>query len=237
MRRPYYIPFHAHSNDFPPLEQALEHPDGLLAVGGTLSINRLICAYSQGIFPWYSDDEPILWWAPSQRLVLFPEALKISRSLAKTIRKQKFSVSLDNNFQEVIEACAAPRDNQPGTWITADMQNAYYKLHQHRLAHSVEAWYEGRLVGGLYGVALGKVFFGESMFTRMTDASKVAFVHLVKQLQIWGYELIDCQVYTRHLESLGAVEISRTEFSNLLDCLCKQQGKIGKWEFENENVF
>ena len=237
MRRPYYIPVNAHPDDFPPLEQALEYPDGLLAVGGSLSINRIICAYLQGIFPWYSDDEPILWWAPSQRLVLFPEALKISRSLAKTIRKQKFSITMDNHFQQVIEACAAPRDNQDGTWITSDMQAAYYKLHQHRLAHSVEVWYEGRLVAGLYGIALGKVFFGESMFTLMTDASKVAFVHLVKQLQIWGYELIDCQVYTRHLESLGAVEIPRIEFGNLLDCLCTQEGKIGKWEFDNEYVF
>ena len=238
MRRPYWIPNNASPHDFPPIENALEHPDGLLAVGGDLTPQRLIVAYRHGIFPWYNDDQPILWWSPSQRLVLFPQSLKVSRSLRKTIRKGKFKVTMDQNFREVIKECAGPRRHQYGTWITEEMQEAYHQLHHYNFAHCVECWHEGQLVGGLYGVTLGKAFFGESMFCQMTDASKVAFVYFVRQLQSWGYELIDCQVYTDHLQSLGAIEIPRQQFRVLLDNLCEMPGRRGKWQFdENLTIF
>jgi leucyl/phenylalanyl-tRNA---protein transferase len=233
MRRPYWIPRNASPYDFPPLEQALDHPDGLIATGGDLSPNRIIVAYRLGIFPWYNDDEPILWWSPAQRMVLLPECLKVSRSLRKTIRKGQFTVTIDQNFRGVIQECAGPRRKQYGTWITTDMQEAYCQLHYDGLAHSVEAWYEERLVGGLYGIALGKVFFGESMFSRISDASKVAFAHFVWQLQGWGYELIDCQVKTDHLQSLGAIEIPRPQYRALLDRLCEMPGHTGAWRFES----
>ncbi|MCK5720194.1 MAG: leucyl/phenylalanyl-tRNA--protein transferase [Thiomargarita sp.] len=238
MHRPYWIPDNTAPNDFPPLEKALEHPDGLLAIGGDLNPNRILNAYRLGIFPWYSDDEPILWWSPSKRMILLPEHLKISRSLRKTIRKNKFSITLDQNFPAVIEACAnTVRPDQNGTWITDDMKIAYNHLHKEGFAHSVEAWFEGNLVGGLYGIALGKVFFGESMFSIMTDASKVAFVHLVQQLQSWDYRLIDCQVETNHLISLGAVNIPRSQFRELLDNLCQlPEYKRAKWQFEYDEV-
>jgi len=232
MRRPYWIPDNASPDDFPPIEKALEHPDGLLAVGGDLTSSRIIMAYRLGIFPWYSDEEPILWWSPGQRMVLFPEELYVSRSLRKTIRKNKFTVTLDQNFPEVIKACAGFRRNQDGTWITDEMREAYCQLHDYGFAHSVESWYEGSLVGGLYGIALGNVFFGESMFSRVSDASKVAFTHLVGQLQRWGYQLIDCQVRTAHLQSLGAVEIPRQQYRALLDCLSEASGYTGEWRFD-----
>jgi leucyl/phenylalanyl-tRNA--protein transferase len=236
MRRPYWIPCNARPDDFPPLKQALTHPNGLLAVGGDLTSSRLIIAYRNGIFPWYNDGEPILWWSPDPRMVLFPDSLKVSRSLRKTIRKAKFTFTMDQHFRDVIKGCAGPRRKQDGTWITQDMQAAYCQLHDDGFAHSVESWYEGRLVGGLYGIALGNVFFGESMFTRMTDASKVAFVHFVWQLQRWGYELIDCQQQTRHLESLGAIAIPRQEYRALLDNLCEKPFVRGKWHFENDET-
>ncbi|EDN69971.1 leucyl/phenylalanyl-tRNA--protein transferase [Beggiatoa sp. PS] len=186
-----------------------------------------------GIFPWYNDDQPILWWSPAQRMVLLPDDLKVSRSLRKTIRKAKFTVTLDQNFRGVIKECAGSRRKQHGTWITEEMQKAYYQLHIQGFAHSVECWYEGRLVGGLYGIALGKVFFGESMFSHLTDASKVAFTHFVWQLQRWGYELIDCQVKTNHLQSLGAIEIPRPKYRVLLDRLCETPGYTGVWHFDS----
>ena len=201
---------------FPPVALALSEPDGLLAVGGCLSTQRIINAYSQGIFPWYSDDDPILWWSPDPRLVLFPDKLHISTSLQKTLRRQDFQISFDTAFAEVIKACAAPRSKETGTWLTHDMQAAYIRLHQEGHAHSVEAWQNNKLVGGLYGIAVGQVFFGESMFHTKTDASKVAFISLIQQLSNWGYKLIDCQVHTEHLVKLGAEEISRTRFSSLL---------------------
>lgn len=231
MHKPYWIPHNAKADDFPPLERALKHPDGLLAIGGDLTSERIITAYRLGIFPWYNDNEPILWWSPNQRMVLFPENLQISRSLHKTIRKNKFTITLDQNFREVITACAGLRHGQPGTWITDDMREAYCQLHAHGFAHSIEAWYEGDLVGGLYGIALGKVFFGESMFTKVNDASKVAFVNFVWQLQEWGYELIDCQVATKHLSRFGAIEIPRPKYRKLLDNLCEQNSVVGKWNF------
>lgn len=205
---------------FPPIESALTEPDGLLAAGGCLSPQRIIKAYQQGIFPWYSPGEPILWWSPNPRLVLFPEKLIVSRNLKKTIRKDLFKLSYDQAFPQVMQYCAAPRDKETGTWITEEMYLAYTELHKQGVAHSFEAWFEGELVGGLYGIAIGQVFFGESMFHRKTDASKVAFCCLVQQLTLWGYRLIDCQVHSNHLTSLGAEEISRNDFSKLLNQYC-----------------
>lgn len=235
LRRPYWISPSSSPYDFPPLETALDHPDGLLAVGGDLTPSRIMIAYRRGIFPWYSDDQPILWWSPSERLVLFPEQLKLSLSLRKTIRKQKFTLTMDQHFRQVITQCAAPRRTQKTSWITPEMLEAYCQLHQHGFAHSVETWYNGELVGGLYGIALGKVFFGESMFALMNDASKVAFAHFVKQIQCWGYKMIDCQVRTEHLKSFGAAEIPRPIYRDLLDHLCDTSGHPGPWQFEPQS--
>ena len=212
---------HNPNQPFPPLHRALREPDGLLAVGGCLSAERLLTAYRQGIFPWYNADEPILWWSPDPRLVLFPDNLIVSRSLRKTLRKGAFTVSFDKAFSKVIAACAKPRKYSESTWITTDIYRSYVRLHQQGIAHSVEVWCNDELVGGLYGVALGQVFFGESMFHTQTDASKVAFVSLVEQLKNWGYQLIDCQVHTSHLESLGAEEIDRRVFVQLLEQFCE----------------
>ncbi len=215
--------------DFPAIETALTDPDGLLAIGGCLSSQRIINAYKQGIFPWYSPGEPVLWWSPDPRLVLFPEHLKVSRSLGKTIRKDLFKVSYDQAFPQVMQYCAAPRDDESGTWITEEMYLAYTELHQQGVAHSMEAWFEGELVGGLYGIAIGQVFFGESMFHKKTNASKVAFCFLVQQLSAWNYQLIDCQVHTNHLSSLGAEEIERKEFSRLIKQYCAIQPSNTAW--------
>ena len=221
---------------FPDVELALREPNGLLAVGGDLSTERLIAAYQQGIFPWYSEGQPVLWWSPNPRMVLKPEDIKVSRSLAKTIRKQDFEITFDQDFRNVISACSKPRlekgVQQGETWILDEMIEAYVKLHEAGYAHSVECWKENKLVGGLYGLAIGKVFFGESMFSRVSDASKVAFVFLSQQLEQWGFKLIDCQVYTSHLESLGASMIPRKQFLTLL-----QQYAINeniKWKIKNE---
>ncbi len=214
---PYWIDPDNPDIYFPDVELALQEPDGLLAVGGDLQPERLLYAYRNGIFPWYGPDQPILWWSPDPRLVLYPEQLHVSRSLAKTLRQQRFSVTFDQAFEQVIQACAAPRPGQAGTWITPEMQMAYVEMHRLGHAHSVECWQQGRLVGGLYGLAMGRVFFGESMFAHMTDASKVGFVTLVRQLERWDYRLIDCQVYTGHLERLGARMIPRREFTRLLE--------------------
>ncbi|HEB96950.1 MAG TPA: leucyl/phenylalanyl-tRNA--protein transferase [Sedimenticola thiotaurini] len=214
---------------FPPVEQAEREPDGLLAVGGDLHPTRLLNAYRAGIFPWYTDQQPLLWWSPDPRTVLFPERLKVSRSLRKSLRNKGFGVTFDQAFGQVIAGCAAPRQGEAGTWITPDMAEAYTRLHRMGHAHSVEVWREGELAGGLYGVAMGRVFFGESMFSRVTDASKVGFVHLVRQLQAHGFHLIDCQVHTRHLISLGAEEIPRREFVRQLDRWCPEAGVPGSW--------
>ncbi len=214
---------------FPSVKKALKEPDGLLAIGGCLSKKRLVNAYRQGIFPWYNPGEPILWWSPDPRLVLFPEKLVVSRSLRKTLRQHVYSVTIDQAFAEVMTRCAQPRAGQSGTWITADIKQAYNELFRLGLAHSAEAWLDGELVGGLYGVALGQVFFGESMFHSRTDASKVAFAVLVEQLKAWGYRLIDCQVHSPHLVSLGAEEVSRDEFGQWLDHYCEQAADSSAW--------
>lgn len=218
--------------DFPPVTKALREPDGLLAIGGCLSQSRLLNAYRHGVFPWYNPGEPILWWSPDPRLILFPDQLVISRSLRKTLRKAIFSVTFDQAFNEVITACADPRKDSTGTWITTAVNSAYNQLHKAGFAHSVETWQGDKLVGGLYGVALGQVFFGESMFHTQTDASKVAFATLVEQLQSWGYRLIDCQVHTRHLESFGAQQIDRNAFIKLLDQYCDIPVKPSAWRVE-----
>jgi leucyl/phenylalanyl-tRNA--protein transferase len=226
---PYWIDPDSPEIDFPDVETALREPDGLLAIGGDLSEDRLLNAYRHGIFPWYGPGQPILWWAPDPRLVLLPDELHVSHSLAKTIRKKKFSVTLDTAFPEIISACAEPRNAQAGTWITPDMTAAYIALHRAGYAHSVECWHEGDLAGGLYGVAIGRVFFGESMFARLTDASKVALVTLTRQLQRRGFRIIDCQVHTGHLESLGAASISRMAFTRILQRECSPRESYGSW--------
>jgi leucyl/phenylalanyl-tRNA--protein transferase len=216
-RGPFWLDADDKGYAFPPVEHALREPDGLLAVGGDLAPERILSAYRQGIFPWFSPGQPILWWSPDPRAVLLPEKLKVSRSLRKTINKGSFRVTFDTAFEQVIRACAAtPRRGQPGTWITEEMQQAYIHLHRMGHAHSAESWSGDELVGGLYGLRLGRVFYGESMFSRRTDASKVAFVHLVRKLQEEGVVLIDCQVTTDHLLSLGAEEIPRRRFVELL---------------------
>jgi len=232
-------PFWIDSNDpeinFPDVELALRDPDGLLALGGDLSVPRLLYAYRHGIFPWFGSRQPILWWSPDPRLVLYPSDLHISRSLARTVRRGRFRVTFDRDFAGVIEHCAAPRSGQAGTWITPEMQAAYAELHAAGYAHSVECWLDGELVGGLYGVAIGHIFFGESMFTRVPDASKVAFVQLVRELQLRKFRLIDCQVYTTHLASLGAITIKRREFIRILEESCDGHTVPGRWPQERHN--
>jgi len=217
---PYWIDTHDQDLTFPDVSLALTEPDGLLAIGGDLSPKRLLTAYSNGIFPWYNAEEPILWWSPNPRSVLFPHQLKISRSLRKTRAKTTCTITIDAAFNEVINACGATRKDQPGTWITPDMYSAYCKMHELGYAHSVECWFENQLVGGLYGIAIGQVFFGESMFSRKTDSSKLAFAHLVDKLKEWDFKLIDCQVKTAHLTSLGAENLPREQFINLLHQWC-----------------
>lgn len=202
---------------FPPVTAALRDPDGLLAAGGALDPGWLLAAYRRGIFPWYGDDQPILWWSPDPRMVLFPEELRVRRSLAKRLRHAGFTITANRAFDAVMTACAEPRAGQPGTWITDEMRAAYARLHALGAAHSVEVWQRERLVGGLYGVALGPAFFGESMFTRVADASKVALVHLARAMSLGGGRLIDCQMHTPHLASLGARDIARAEFIGYLE--------------------
>jgi leucyl/phenylalanyl-tRNA---protein transferase len=201
---------------FPPLEEALEEPAGLLAAGGDLSPERLIAAYRRGIFPWYSPGQPVLWWSPDPRAVLFPEEFRLTRSLSKTLRNGGFSATLDRDFSAVIDGCAAPRAASPGTWITSEMRSAYLELHRLGRAHSVEVWRDGTLAGGLYGVRLGGIFFGESMFRRERDASKVALATLVQAARASALAVVDCQLPSRHLTSLGARAIPRRQFQALL---------------------
>jgi len=210
------IPWLEADDPFPPVEHALRDPNGLLAAGDELSTERLVQAYERGIFPWFGDGDPVLWWSPDPRMVLAPGALKVSRSLRKTLRSGRYRVTADTAFPAVIDACAEPRAGQEGTWITPAVRQAYCELARLGVAHSIEAWDGDTLAGGLYGVALGRVFFGESMFARRSDASKVALVHLVRQLRRWGFPLIDCQMSTSHLASLGGQNVSRAEFLDVV---------------------
>ncbi len=216
---------------FPPVD--LSNPEGLLAVGGDLRPERLLEAYRHGIFPWYSDDQPILWWSPNPRTVLFPDKLHISRSLKRSLRPGIFKVTFDTCFRDVMQQCAGPRPQYPdgGTWITAEMLDAYTTLHEQGYAHSVETWQEGELAGGVYGVALGGAFFAESMFTRVPDASKVALVSLVRQLQAWGFRIIDCQQASPHVMRFGAEEIPRRDFLSHLTAALAMTERLGIWKF------
>ena len=225
---------------FPPLTQALHSPNGLLAAGGSLSATRLLDAYRHGIFPWFNAGEPVLWWSPDPRMVLLPDKFNISKSLHKTIQRKNYTLRTNYAFEQVMRACAEPRGEQAGTWIHEDMITAYTELHRMGIAHSVEIWMneqpadEPYLAGGLYGVSIGRMFFGESMFSRVTDASKIALAHLAAQLQRWNYGLIDCQMSTPHLASLGAQEMPRTEFILRLQELIHYPQAVSIWQFDPE---
>jgi leucyl/phenylalanyl-tRNA--protein transferase len=223
------IPWLDNDDPFPPLRRALAEPNGLLAAGGSLAPARLVDAYRHGIFPWFSEGQPILWWSPDPRMVLFTREFRMRRSLAKRLRQRRYEVRLDTAFERVIRACAAPRPGQDGTWITGAMVDAYVELHRRGVAHSVEAWADGALAGGLYGLALGRVFFGESMFARETDASKVALAHLVAKLAHDGVPLIDCQQETAHLAAFGARPIPRAAFAALLAELIHSEAPPAPW--------
>ena len=224
----YWVKDNILSNTFPDVSHALRDPDGLLAIGGDLSCERLLEAYRNGIFPWFNEGQPILWWSPDPRCVIEPNEIKISRSLRKRLRSNIYTVTFNQNFQAVMELCAAPRKDVNETWITNDIKLAYLQLHQQGYAHSVETWHEDKLVGGLYGIALGKVFFGESMFSHRPDASKVALVNLVEQLQNKKFRIIDCQVHSKHLQSLGAKPVHREMFIQYLRSYCNDD-KILNW--------
>jgi len=230
------LPWLGPRDPFPPLESALVDPNGLLAAGADLSPARLLNAYRRGIFPWFGVGEPILWWSPEPRMVLFPGEFKVSRALAKRLRNAAYTVRVDHAFDAVVAACAAPRPNQAGTWITPAMCAAYIRLHRLGYAHSVETWIDAELAGGLYGVAIGRVFYGESMFSRRTDASKIALAHLVAQLMRWEFELIDCQMHTAHLASLGARPIPRAEFAARLERATTAAGRTGVWRFDADLI-
>jgi len=233
LAKPAVIPWLTQTNLFPPVETALVEPNGLLAAGGDLSADRLLSAYRSGIFPWYSPGEPLLWWSPDPRMVLFPNEVSISRSLNRILRSAHYEVRLDSVFADVIEGCAAPRSDGGGTWISAEMQAAYLRLHRLGHAHSVETWVksagEETLAGGLYGVAIGRVFYGESMFSRVSNASKIALAHLCRLLERRGFVVIDCQMNTAHLASLGAREIPRQEFVAGLTRWTGEGSAPGRW--------
>lgn len=231
------IPWLDVKDPFPPLTRALRHPNGLLAAGADLSVGRLVAAYRRGIFPWYSAGEPILWWSPDPRMVLIPAEFSLRRSLRKRLRKRDYEIRVDTAFEAVMRGCAAPRAGQSGTWITEEMIVAYRALNQRAIAHSVETWIGGELAGGLYGVALGRMFFGESMFTRVPDASKIALAHLARQLDRWGFGMIDCQMETPHLATFGARMMPRARFvarlAELVEC-DPPRGKPAPWRFDDD---
>jgi leucyl/phenylalanyl-tRNA--protein transferase len=228
------IPWLRPGDPFPPVERALEEPNGLLAAGADLSLPRLVQAYENGIFPWYSDGQPLLWWSPDPRMVLLPGELKIPRSLRKRLARRDYEVTADTAFEEVIRGCAEPRRGHDGTWITEEMISAYVRLHRAGHAHSVETWIGGRLAGGLYGVALGRMYYGESMFTRVPDASKIALVHLVRQLERSGFGMIDCQMATAHLARFGAREIPRSRFTRKLRELVNYPRTARTWRLDDD---
>lgn len=223
-----------HETPFPDVETALSEPNGLLAIGGSLEPERLLSAYRSGIFPWYSADQPVLWWSPDPRAVMTPGELRLTRSLRKRLRQRHFHVTADSAFRSVMEACAQPRPGQAGTWITPQMMDAYEILHQRGLAHAVEVRHERRLVGGLYGVSLGGAFFGESMFSVEPDASKIALAWLAAQLRRWGFTLMDCQMPTRHLVSLGARVLPRRHFTEALRSSLERPTRQLRWQFDDD---
>lgn len=226
------VPFLGPADPLPPVGSALREPNGLLAAGGGLSVPRLLDAYRRGVFPWFDPGDPVLWWSPDPRLVLPTDAVHVSRSLGRRLRRGDFRVTLDAAFVTVMHGCAAPRDDDDRTWISAEMVRAYQALHEHGAAHSVEVWMEDELAGGLYGVAIGRAFFGESMFSRRPDASKIALVTLARQLARWAMPLVDCQVRTDHLVSLGAVELPRHEFLRRIAELVDRPAVPGPWRLD-----
>jgi leucyl/phenylalanyl-tRNA--protein transferase len=227
------IPLLGPTEPFPSVDRALDEPNGLLAAGGGLSIPRLIEAYSRGVFPWFSEGDPVLWWCPDPRMVLPTNAVHVSRSLRRRLRRQDYAVTFDRAFSDVLRACAAPRRHEVGTWLLPPMIRAYERLHGAGAAHSIEIWMNGELAGGLYGVSLGRMFFGESMFTRQTDASKMAIVLLAAQLARWKVPLIDCQMRTEHLATLGAVEIPRRDFVRTVEQLIMMP-PISTWQLDDD---
>lgn len=223
------IPWLGTQPAFPSVSRALRDPNGLLAAGGALTPEWLLTAYRHGIFPWFNDGEPILWWSPNPRMVVFPRQVRLTRSLRKTLRNADYEVRLDYDFPAVIRACAAPREPGGGTWITTEIQDAYIRMHELGYAHSVETYIDGKLAGGLYGMALGHAFYGESMFSRRTDASKIAFAHLTRFLEQREFRVLDCQMTTSHLASLGGQEISRATFVKLLDEATQEGPPPERW--------
>ncbi len=228
----FLLPGETDNYQFPPVD--LASPEGLLAVGGDLRAERLLEAYRHGVFPWYNQGQPILWWSPDPRAVLFPHKLKVSRSLRKTLNNGRFRVTMDTRFRQVVEACSAPRAkaDTPGTWIHPEMTDAYCELHRLGYAHSVESWRDDELTGGLYGLSLGGAFFGESMFSRTSGASKIALVYLVRQLQRWQFDFIDAQISSDHMSSLGTTDIRRERFISLLNKSVEKESRIGPWQFD-----
>ena len=222
----YWVKDNIIANEFPGINKALTEPDGLLAIGGDLSPSRLINAYSRGIFPWNNDNQPVLWWSPDPRWVIFPDRIHISRSLKKVLKQKKFRITFNKCFESVIRSCASMRENNEGTWITGTVIESFIQLHKLGFAHSVECWLDDELVGGLYGLALGRIFFGESMFSTASDASKTALVTLARILSTCNFELIDCQIHTRHLESMGATPIPREQFALILQRSCNPNIKL-----------
>lgn len=217
---------------FPAAQMAMRDPNGLLAIGGDLSVTRLLRAYSQGIFPWYNPDEPILWWCPDPRTVLIPAQFHASRSLSRRLRKHDYAVTLNRAFSAVLDLCAAPRVHSRGTWLGPEMKRAYQELHERGHAQSLEVWQHGELAGGIYGVSLGRAFFGESMFSAAPDGSKIALYYLCRQLAAWSFELMDCQIASPHLASLGAMQLPRTEFLHRLQGAVAAPERSGRWQFE-----
>lgn len=228
------IPLLGPRDPFPPVDHALDEPNGLLAAGGTLSVERLVRAYAQGIFPWFNEGDPILWWSPDPRMVLPTDAVHVSRSLRRTLRRGGYVVSVDRAFDAVLRECAAPRGGDSSTWLVPAMIRAYRRLHDAGAAHSVEVWMDGALAGGLYGVSLGRMFFGESMFSRRTDASKIAIAVLAAQLARWQMPLIDCQMRTAHLASLGAIEMARREFTTRVAELAQAPPVATPWRLDDD---
>ena len=228
------IPLLGPVDPFPPVERALADPNGLLAAGGSLSVARLLDAYACGIFPWFSEGDPVLWWCPDPRMVLPTDAVHVSRSLRRRLRRDDYAITFDRAFAQVVRACAAPRRHESGTWLVAPMIRAYERLHAAGVAHSVEIWIDDALAGGLYGVALGRMFYGESMFTRQTDASKMAITLLAAQLSRWNFPWIDCQMRTEHLASLGAVEVPRREFVRTVQELVKLPPVPSPWQPDDD---
>jgi len=226
----YYIDPDSPADNFPPVVNALTQPDGLLCFGGDLSTERILNAYRRGIFPWYSEGQPIMWWSPSPRCVIFPDEVIVRRSLKKTMRNMDYHFSIDTAFPDVISACSAPRDEDGGTWITHEIKDAFIRLHELGHAHSAEIWKDGKLIGGLYGIAMGQIFFGESMFSIARDASKVAFACAAQFLHRHHFKLIDAQVTSGHLLSLGAREIQRDDFITTLDKYCHVENDIDLWQ-------